>query len=54
MIYVQTAASGPVSVSDEEAREALRERRQQAALHRHEPRDEPGPKLIYGFQTDAR
>ncbi len=50
MIYVQTVTSGPVSVSNDEAREALRERRRRLAEgETREMAAEAEPRLIYKF-----
>lgn len=54
MIYVQTAAGNPVSISQDEAREALRERRRQLRESGEELLPAPsGPRLVYGFQVSA-
>ena len=54
MIYVQTVTSGPVSVSNDEAREALRERRRRLIEgEAQQPSAEPEPRLVYKFQTPA-
>ena len=53
MIYLQTATTAPMSISDDEARRALEERRREVAQHGYEPPSQPEPKLIYGFATSG-
>lgn len=49
MIYLQTATTGLMSISDKEARNALEERRREVALHGYEPSSQPEPELVYNF-----